>query len=207
MRSPIENKNVLLEGSLPLTAKQKKLFKYFGAGSKIKPPYRILNPHRISVGDRTSIQEYCHINAFQDLAFLMDYIEPRYRRDFKAADYRYDAEITIDRECQIGRFFFSTCTKRIRIDRNVLISERVFVGDNNHSFGHRQVPIMQQPNQTGVPVRVGMGSWIGVGACVLKGTTLGMNTVVAANAVVQGVFPSHAVIGHPKAGLLSRGKR
>jgi|SRR5581483_2453844 len=202
MGSPIEKRNILLQGTSPLTVKQKKMFKYFGIDSKIKPPYRILNPQRIHVGDRTSIQEYSHINAFSDLSFLLDYVDRRYRKDFKTSDYQYDSGIHIDRECQIGRFFFASCTNRIRIHSNVVISERVFIGDNNHTFSHHQVPIMQQPNQKGKPVEVQKGSWIGVGAAVLKGTTLGVNSVVGANCVVQGTFPSHSILAAPKAKLL-----
>ena len=204
MASPIEKNNILLEGVKPLTAAQKKLFKYFGKDSKIKPPYRILNPQRIHIGDRTSIQEYSHMAAFSDLTFLMDYIDPKFKKSFKAADYKYDSQIHIDRECQIGRFFFSTCTRSIRLHANVLVSERVFIGDNNHTFKHPQVPIMQQPNSKGEPIEVGKGAWIGVGAVILKGTTLGQNSVIAANAVVEGDFPARSVIGSDKARLLYR---
>jgi acetyltransferase-like isoleucine patch superfamily enzyme len=207
MGSPIAKRNVLLEGTAPLTAKQKGMFKYFGVGSKIKPPYRILNPYRIHVGDITSIQEYSHINAFSDLSFLMDYIEPRYKKAFESTDYLYDSEVHIDRECQIGRFFFMSCTASIRIHANVLISERVFVGDNNHTFSHPNVPIMQQPNQKGKPVEIKKGAWIGVGAAVLKGTSLGMNSVVGANSVVQGIFPDNAIIAAPRAQLTTTRKR
>ena len=204
MKSPIQQKNVLLEGNKPLTPKQKKLFKYFGVESQIKAPYRILNPHRISVGDKTSIQEYSHINAFEDLSFLMEYLDPKYKKYFHARQYRYKSSIEIERECQIGRFFFATCTRRIVIHRNVLISERVFVGDNNHTYAHPEVPIMQQPNSTGEPVELGQGSWIGVGAALLKGTRIGKNSVVGANSVVQGVFPGHSVLASEKARLLFR---
>src|SRR4051812_221844 len=126
MKSPIEKQNILLIGHAELTVKDKKMFKYFGVGSKIKPPYRILNPHRISIGDKTSVQEHAHINAFENLIFLMDYIEDAYRKDFRKKYYRYNSNIFTDRECQIALFFFATCTSRIRIHRNVLISERVF---------------------------------------------------------------------------------
>src|SRR3954468_952306 len=130
-RSPIEEKNVLLEKSTPLTSEDKSLFAYFGTDAKILPPYRILNPQRISIGDRTAIRELCHINAFIDLSFLMDYIDPAYRGDFSREHYVYDPEIRIERECQIGRFTFMSCTRSIHIERNVVLSERVFIGDNN----------------------------------------------------------------------------
>jgi acetyltransferase-like isoleucine patch superfamily enzyme len=202
MRSPIEKKNILLTGNSPLTAKQMKLFKYFGAGAKIKPPYRILNPHRISIGDRTSIQEGCHINAFQDLSFLMQYIDKKYKKDFKTSDYLYDPHIEIGRACQIGRFFFASCTQKIKLHDHVLLSERVFLGDNNHTYTHKQVPILQQPNSRGQAIEIKSGSWVGVGASLLQGTKLGENCVVGANSVVAGVFPSYAVIGQERAKIL-----
>lgn len=203
-KSPICNKNILLEGHKPLNSAQKSTFKYFGNNAKIKPPYRILNPQNIYIGDYTSIQEYCHINAFIDLTFLMDYIDKKYRADFDAHDYIYDSHIHIDRECQIGRFLFISCTKSIVIQKNVLISERAFIGDNNHSFSHPCVPIIQQPNKQGIPIEIGQGSWIGTGASILKGTVLGNYSVVSTNSVVEGVFPSHSVIGYDKARLLFR---
>jgi acetyltransferase-like isoleucine patch superfamily enzyme len=193
--SPIAKRNVLLESSEPLSTEDKKLFGYFGAGAKILPPYRILNPQNIFIGDVTAIREGCHINAFADLSFLIDYIEPAHRGAFSSADYLYQSRIDIGREVQIGRFAFMSCTNAIAIENNVVLSERVFIGDNNHSFSHPLVPIMQQPNKPGKPVRVGQGSWIGVGAAILAGTQLGRNCVVGANSVCRDAFPDHAVIG------------
>lgn len=204
-RSPIAEKNVLLEKRTPLTSADKKLFAYFGQDAKILPPYRVLNPQRISIGDRTAIREGSHINAFIDLSFLLDYVAPQFQQDFSASDYRYDPQIRIDREVQIGRFFFVSCVNAISIERNVVLSERVFVGDNNHSFTHPEVPIVQQPNKTGDPIVVGTGSWVGVGAALLAGTRLGRNCVVGANSVCRGTdFPSHSVIGPEPAKLLYR---
>jgi acetyltransferase-like isoleucine patch superfamily enzyme len=205
MPTPIEAANVLLEGHAPLTAADKAKFAYFGVNAKILPPYRILNPQRISIGDRTSIREYCHINAFADLSFIRAYIDPAHREDFSDADYRYEARITIDHTCQIGRFAFFSCTSGITIEDHVVLSERVFIGDNNHGFSHPDVPIMQQPNKAGEPVNIGRGSWIGVGAALLAGVRLGRNTVVGANSVVhRGEYPSHAVIAPPAAEIRFR---
>jgi acetyltransferase-like isoleucine patch superfamily enzyme len=205
MPTPIERDNDLLETSEPLTSADKARFAYFGVNAKILPPVRILNPQRISIGDYTAIREGCHINAFRDLSFLLDYVAAEHKAAFSPDDYRYEGQIIIDRECQIGRFAFMSCTNLIHIERNVVLSERVFIGDNNHSFTHPDVPIVQQPNKSGKPVVVGTGSWIGVGAAVLAGVRLGRNTVVGANSVVrEGTYPSHAVIGPPPAVVLFR---
>jgi acetyltransferase-like isoleucine patch superfamily enzyme len=203
--TPIENANVLLEKTTPLTSEDKALFAYFGENAKILPPLRILNPQRIRIGDMTAIREGCHINAFQDLSFLMKYIDPRHRGDFEAKDYFYDAHIDIGRENQIGRLAFMSCTSSITLEANVLLSERVFIGDNNHGFAHPDVPIMQQPNKPGRPIVIGKGSWIGVGAAILPGVRTGRNCVIGANSVCrEGDYPSHAVIGPESAKILYR---
>lgn len=203
-KTPIEDDNVLLEGNDPLTSEQKSKFAYFGENAKILPPYRILNPQNIIIGDFTAIREGSHINAFRDLSFLKKYIDPAFQEDFSVEDYKYSPKLELGREIQIGRFFFVSCTAEIVLDKNVLLSERVFLGDNNHTFSHREVPIMQQPNKSGEPIHLGQGSWVGVGAVVLGGTKVGKNSVIGANSVCKGVFPDYSVIGPEPAKLLYR---
>lgn len=198
----MSDKNVLIEKTVELTSDEKKLFKYFGEGAKIRPPFRILNPHRIIIEDYVSIREDAYIHAYQDLSELHKYIEQKFKEDFAPKEYFYDSEITIRREVQIGRNLFISCTNSILLERNITISERVFIGDNNHSFSHPFVPIMQQPNKVGKPVIIGPGSWIGCGASILGGTHLGRNSVVGTNSVVKGSFPDHAVIASEYAKLL-----
>ena len=44
-------------------------------------------------------------------------------------------------------------------------------------------------------IRIGKNVWIGNNVTILKNTFIGDNSVVAAGAVVSGVFPSDVVIG------------
>jgi len=207
-RSPIEKRNILLEKNSPLTNEDKKLFAYFGEEAKILPPYRILNPQCISIGSRTAVRGGCHINAFRDLSFLLAYVHDQYRNDFDPEEYRYDPVIEIGRENQIGRFAFMSCTASITLEDNVLLSERVFIGDNSHGHSHPDVPIMQQPNQRGRPIRIGAGTWLGVGASILAGTRLGKNCVVGANSVVRGgEFSDHVVIACEGAKVVGKASR
>jgi acetyltransferase-like isoleucine patch superfamily enzyme len=208
MDSPIAKRNVLLEGTAPLTAKQKGMFKYFGVGSKIKPSYRILNPyHRIHVGDITSIQEYSHNNAFSDLPFLMDYIEPRYKKAFESADYLYDSEVHIDRECQIRRFLLHVLHGQHPNSRECAHLRKDFRGRQQPYRFPPERPHHATAQSKGKTSEIKKGAWIGVGAAVLKGTSLGMNSVVGANSVVQGIFPDHAIIAAPRAQLTTTRKK
>jgi acetyltransferase-like isoleucine patch superfamily enzyme len=194
--------DVLIEKNEPLSDDDKKLFGAFGVGAKIRPPFRILNPHRIFIADYVTIREECYLHAYEDLTRLYPFIDDRYKKDFDLSQYRYDSRIVFGREVQVGRNFSISCTNLVEIGRNAIISERVFIGDNNHSFSHPEVPIMQQPNKVGVPVFVGSGSWIGAGASLLPGARLGKNNVVGTLSVVKGEFPDHAVIGPEPAKLL-----
>jgi acetyltransferase-like isoleucine patch superfamily enzyme len=204
-KSPIARTNFLLEKTTALTKKDKARFAYFGVNAKILPPLRILNPQLIKIGDVTAIREGCHINAFRDLTFLLDYVPAQYRSDFDPEDYKYEARIDIGRENQIGRFAFISCTNSVTLEDNVLLSERVFIGDNNHGFSHPHVPIMQQPNKRGEPIVIGRGAWIGVGAAILAGTKLGVNCVIGANSICRGgTYPPHSVVGAPAAVVLYR---
>ena len=123
---------------------------------------------------------------------------------FNDNDYFYNSRIEIGEENQIGRFFFVSCTNLINLGDNVVLSERIFLGDNNHSFSHRKIPIMQQPNKVGKPIYIKYGSWIGAGAAILPGTKIGQLSVVGANSVCQGVFPKYSVIAPQQAKLLFR---
>ena len=198
----VSKKDTLLEKNEPLTNEDKALFKYFGVNAKIRPPFRILNPERIYIGDNVSIREEAYMHCYQDLSGNYQFIEEQYKKDFNIEDYYYDSELIINNEVMIGRNLFISCTRQIIIENNVTISERIFIGDNNHTFNHKYVPIMQQPNKKGNPIYIGRGSWIAAGAVITHGTRLGINTVVGANSVVQGEFPDYAVIGDEKAKLL-----
>lgn len=194
--------NILIEKNEPLTNEEKKQFAYFGVNAKIRPPFRILNPQRMYIGDYTSIREESYLHCYEDMSDNYKYVDEKYKADFRVEDYYYDSFLHIDREVQIGRNLYITCTKSITIQNNITIAERVFIGDNNHSFNHKFVPIMQQPNKQGNPIVIGQGTWVAVGSVILHGTHLGRNTVVGANSVVQGVFPDYAVIGDEKSKLL-----
>ncbi len=195
-------KDILLEKSTDLTPEEKRLFKYFGENAKIRPPFRILNPSRMIIGDYVSIREFAYLHCYQDLSGNYEYMDDKFKGDFNIDDYYFDSELIINREVQIGRNVFISCVNNINIGRNVTISERVFIGDNNHSFSHTHVPIMQQPNKIGLPVNIGDGSWIGAGAAILHGTTTGRNCVLGANSLIQGEFPDYGVVGTEKAKLL-----
>ena len=51
-------------------------------------------------------------------------------------------------------------------------------------------------------VRVGHNVWIGYGACILRGITVGDNAIVGTNAVVTKDVPDNGVVGGSPARIL-----
>jgi acetyltransferase-like isoleucine patch superfamily enzyme len=53
-------------------------------------------------------------------------------------------------------------------------------------------------------VRIGAGSWIGHGAMILPGTSIGRNVVVGAGSVVRGKIEDHCVVAGAPARVVRR---
>jgi acetyltransferase-like isoleucine patch superfamily enzyme len=111
--------------------------------------------------------------------------------------------VTIGRGCVVGRGTHIVGHWSIELGENIQIGPNVYITDQNHSYEDIDAPIGWQV-PTEAPVSIGSGSWLGANAIILPGTTLGENTVVAAGAVVRGVFPPHVVIGGVPAKILKQ---
>jgi len=83
-----------------------------------------------------------------------------------------------------------SCANRISIGSGAAIARGVYIYDNDH---HEILD--EQGNQINhsVPVVIGKHVWIGVGATVLKGVTIGDGAVIAAGAVVTKNIPAKSL--------------
>ena len=107
--------------------------------------------------------------------------------------------LQVDFACQmqIGKQVFInhslTCMAAggITIDDGVMIGPNVKIVTDNHDFQNRMVLRCK-------PVHICRNAWIGVGAIILPGVTIGENAIVAAGAVVtKDVEPNIIVGGNP----------
>jgi len=98
-------------------------------------------------------------------------------------------------ECTISAF------RRVRIGEQCVIADRTMFIDFDHGVVDTERPIRQQ----GIymeDVVVGSNVWIGYGACVLRGVSVGDNAVVGTNSVVTKDVPANAVVGGVPARIL-----
>ena len=98
------------------------------------------------------------------------------------------AKTVLGQECTISAY------QHVSVGRECILADRVMMIDFDHGVVEVERPIRLQ----GIykrDVRVGHNVWIGYGACVLRGVTIGDNSVVGTNAVVTRDVPADAVVG------------
>ena len=163
-------------------------FGRFGTGSAIGFPVATLfGEHQIRIGENTMIGRHCTLSVGYD-----------------SGDPQPSTEgLVIGDRCVIGARSSLTAHGSIVIGDDVWFGQDVLVSDSGHGYQDPNLPVGVQlgPHQ---PVRIGSGSWIGHGAIILSGTTIGRNVVVAAGSVVRGTVEDHAVIGGVPATVLRR---
>jgi len=97
------------------------------------------------------------------------------------------AKTVLGQECTISAF------QHVSIGRECVIADRVMLIDFDHGVVEVERPIRLQ----GIykrDVRVGHNVWIGYGACILRGVTVGDNAIIGTNSVVTRDVPANSVV-------------
>ena len=86
-------------------------------------------------------------------------------------------------------------------DTHIYVGDYTMFGPNVivATAGHPVLPeLREKAYQFNMPVRIGRNCWIGAGAIILPGVTIGDNTVIGAGSVVTRDIPSNVVaVGNP----------
>ena len=96
------------------------------------------------------------------------------------------AKTVLGQECTISAY------QRVKIGRECVIADRVMFIDFDHNVTDVEQPIRKQ----GIYKRdvvVGSNVWIGYGAQILRGVTVGDNAIIGASSVVTRDIPANAV--------------
>jgi len=105
--------------------------------------------------------------------------------------------LNIGQRCAIGDSCHITSVRKVIIEDDVLIANRVYISDNVHSFMDVGTPIIQQKVEFKNEVIIGKGSWIGENVCII-GAKIGENCVIGANSVVTKDIPDFCIaVGIP----------
>lgn len=83
----------------------------------------------------------------------------------------------------------------VEIGNDTIFGNYVSIHPENHNYKDKNVPIRLQGVNSKGGVKIGNNCWIGAKVTILDGTVIGDNCIVAAGAVVSGVFPDNVIIG------------
>ena len=95
------------------------------------------------------------------------------------------SDIRINRGCTIVSY------ASVTIGDFAIIGEYVTIRDANHGMQTHE-PMRYQPHVS-KPIVIGGDVWIGRGACILPGVTIGTGAVIGANSVVTRDIPEFAI--------------
>ena len=117
------------------------------------------------------------------------YIEPPFHANFGG------------RHVHFGKNIYANFNLTLVDDTHIYVGDYTMFGPNVTvaSAGHPILPeLREKVYQYNMPVRIGRNCWIGAGAVIVPGITIGDNTVIEAGSVVTKDIPSNVVaVGNP----------
>ena len=150
-----------------------------GPRSVLRRKLLVNRPQAVSIGSRVSIMDQ----------FILADLQPGVGSAPK---------IHIGDGCSILFRFQCNAAECVRIGRNVLIASNVLICDSDHVVVPGGIPVTSNGKFVTRPVRVEDNCWIGQNAVILKGVTIGHDSIVGANSVVtRDVPPRSIVAGNP----------
>jgi len=147
-----------------------------GKGSRIHPHVFFKSPYGIDIGNNVVIMGNAWLNT-------------------KGRQKNGKPSLFIGDRTYIGRNVQINAWKDVVIEPDVLIGDRVLISDADHNYSNPNIPIIQQGDKFKGRVLLCSGCWIGIGAVILPGVKVGVNAVVAANAVVTRDVPDYTIVG------------
>jgi acetyltransferase-like isoleucine patch superfamily enzyme len=106
----------------------------------------------------------------------------------------HEGQVSIGAKSVLGQECTISAYQHVSIGRECIVADRVMIIDFDHGMVEVERPIREQ----GIykrDVNIGHNVWVGYGACLLRGVTVGDNAVIGTNSVVTADVPANAVAG------------
>jgi acetyltransferase-like isoleucine patch superfamily enzyme len=107
-------------------------------------------------------------------------------------------KIVIGDGCTILHRFQCNSAQSVRVGRNVLMASNVLITDSDHVVEPDGTPVTRNKRYVTRPVCIEDNCWLGQNSVILKGVTIGHDSIVGANSTVTNdVAPYSVVVGNP----------
>jgi acetyltransferase-like isoleucine patch superfamily enzyme len=168
---------------------QKKVF--LGSGCNIKNKKNIKFGHSCTIEKGTRLDGYaankiifgngCKIGTYSHLTCTSHLS-------------KYGIGLTMGNHSAVGDFTHFGASGGIEIGNDVIMGSYISFHSENHNFTDTTKLIRAQ-GVTSKGIKIGNNVWVGAKVTFLDGSVVGNNSVVAAGAVVTGVYPENSIIG------------
>jgi len=166
-----------------------------GDGVQIGRGVTFRHPGKMTIGSQTAIDDACALDArgVEEGAFNIgsDVLIARGTAITSKADHGF---VEIGDHCTIGKNCILGSCGGIRIGEWVGIAGDCYIGGGRYRTDETDVPMMKQELYTEGPVVIGDDCWIGAGARILDGVTIGRGSIIGAGAIVREDVPEHTVV-------------
>jgi acetyltransferase-like isoleucine patch superfamily enzyme len=159
-------------------------FYSWGKRSTLTQPDLLFNTGEISIGNYVEIRKGARLEAV-------------------GQNRSQTPKIEIGDGTSIHLYFHCGAASSVKIGKNVLIAGRVYITDHNHEF-ENSAPLSKDSGLNTEPVVIEDEVWLGEGAVILKGVTVGKRSVIGANAVVTKDVPPYTVVGGVPARIIRK---
>jgi len=164
----------------------------------------IYNSKNISFGKSVTIEKNCFIDGFSSEKIIIgDCVKIGAFSTLSSTSHlsKYGKGLKIGNHSAIGQFAEFGAAGGIEIGNDVIMGSYVSFHSENHNFNDTTRLIREQ-GVTSKGIIIGNNVWVGAKATFLDGCIVGNNSIVAAGAVVNGVYPDNSIIAGVPAKVL-----
>ena len=156
-------------------------FGAIGKGCIVQSRMRCWNPKDIFLGERVFIGADAWIDCFAEYF----------------GGQKFSPRLEIGDDTMVGYHSHIMVVGHMKIGKNVLIADKVYISDNLHCYEDVSKPIISQPVIFKKAVSIGDGSWIGENVSII-GASIGKQCVIGSNSVVTKDIPDYSIaVGSP----------
>ena len=164
----------------------------------------LLNKSNIYFGKNVTIEKHTTIDGYAtQKIFLADGVKIGSYSLITCTSHlsSYGKGLQMGTNSAIGDFAHFGASGGIEIGSDVIMGSYISFHSQNHNFNDSSKLIREQ-GVTSKGIKIGNNIWVGAKATFLDGCEVGNNSVVAAGAVVNDIFPDNVVIGGVPAKIL-----
>lgn len=145
------------------------------------------------IGNHLRFGDYCNFSLYPELKNLNigNGVNIRNSCNILVGN---NAELILGNRFFMNNFCSINCLEKIEIGKNTLFGEGVKIYDHNHEYQTEPEFKVEHQKFRTAPVKIGKNCWLGSNVIVLKGVTIGDNTIIGAGCLIYKDVPANSMV-------------